>query len=793
MRILLFFLLLSSLVQAQPINWSELDQQIFEKYVLLQVNQLRDSLGLQLLTTDPILGDAALDQAHYQLMSNKVTHDQVTLNKESPSRRLAYYGGTHSLVGENCAMVDARRYGKSYQRLARAFFIAWYHSPGHYANMVHPTYRTIGIRFAVNRQNARVFATQVFGGKPYVPPTGGQTPRDAFGVLDPNDKVCQRLSPYRRTAEELGSYLEIKNDSVFIFFHDKAYLQRMLKHPNDGLALDFVEPRQLPCDEPNLFHGSEVFDGLMRPPVYRYELFQNNQTDQKNRLVSFLGTVPPHIQSGTQINLITLQNNHRCRYSYSIYIPHRDIDAFELEPIFMLTEGKILADSIRAKAKHQVRFEKNVSTYEQDEFQDLLKEMGNLLPFIKSVRIEAFSSVEGDSAINQRLQEERATQVKAYFVQLGIADSLISYETAESWAFFYEQIDSTEHEYLTDLAQSEVKVLLQNPRFEAEVDYYLSRQRRAIVSIEIEGVYDEKTPARYLGSALSQLSEHQNAEQSWIVQSKIIRAMMKGKEISPLSLLGKNLPDSLPFLPLFNNQMAIMLEAYGDIIPWTLGKSRLNWDSTLTHWLHDSLTPLPMRYHLLRQQVKKLSDFANSWGFEAHRPSLTAKEIEKEISLLYDSLQWREMGIPEYENLLNRLMLNYHLAAVDYHYFQNEYGEKRRSLQAVRDYFLQSEVDEAEAHRLALYFNQHQYYEWAVEILEPWVQREEVRTQVLFDFVQTLMLITDDPSLGSGHDLTLHLTRLIERDQALFCSWVNTYFQLKREPSLKQLYCETCE
>lgn len=790
MRVFIFSFFLFSICQAQPINWSELDQVVFEKYILLQVNQLRDSLGLQPLTTDAILGDAAQDQSHYQLITKKVTHDQVTLHKESPSRRVAYYGGTHSLVGENCAQLDARRHGKSYKRLARNFFLSWYHSPGHYANMVEPKYRTIGIRLAVNRKNARVYATQVFGGKPYVPPTGVRSPRDAYGILDPDDRVCKRLSPFRRTAEELGSYLKVQNDSVFIYFHDKAYLNRMLKHPNDGLALDFIEPQQLPCDEPNLFHGSIVYDGVLRPPVFRYELFQNNLAHQKNRLLSFLGTVPPNLQPGSQLNLITIQNNHRCRYSSSISIPYLDIDAFALDPIFMLTEGEIIADSIRAQASHVVRFEKNVSTYEQDEFQDLLKEMGNLLPFIQHVNIEAFSSVEGDSAINQRLQQDRAEQVKAYFVELGIPDSVISYETAESWALFEEQIDSTEYEYLSDLGQNEVKTLLRNPRLEEELDYYLSLQRRAIVSITIEGIYDNKTAARYLGPALLQLSEHKDAEQAWIVQSKIIRAMRSGTDISPLSLLGKNVPDSLPFLPMINNQMAVMLYQYGDIITWTLGKSRMNWDTTVAHWLHDTLTPLPMRYHLLQQQVKKLSDFANTRGFEAHRPNLTAKEIETEIESLYDSVRWNALGIADYENFLNRLMLNYHLAAVNYHYFQNNYPEKKRSLQAVRDFFLQSKVTEAEAHRLALYFNQHQYYEWAIEVLEPWAKLESVQTKVLFDFIQTLMLIIGD--VDSDHDLTLHLQRLIQRDKSLFCNWVEKYYQLKREDSLKQVYCETC-
>ena len=281
MRIALILLFSLSTCYAQPINWSQLDQAVFEKWVIHQVNQLRDSLELVPLEVDPVLGDAALDHAHYQKMTRKVTHNQVTLYKESPSRRVVYYGGTHSFTGENCAQINAKRHGKSYQRLARAFFLAWFHSPGHYANMVHPDYRTIGVRFSVNMKTGNAYATQVFGGIAYRPPEGVELPRHAYGVLDPTSKACKRLSPFRHTAEQLGSYAKIQHDSVFIYFHDLRYMKRMLSHPNDGLAIDFIEPRQLPCDQANIFHGSEVFDGVMQPPIYHYELFQHNLTRRK--------------------------------------------------------------------------------------------------------------------------------------------------------------------------------------------------------------------------------------------------------------------------------------------------------------------------------------------------------------------------------------------------------------------------------------------------------------------------------------------------------------------------------
>ena len=354
-----------------------------------------------------------------------------------------------------------------------------------------------------------------------------------------------------------------------------------------------------------------------------------------------------------------------CRYSIPLDVPSQDISRFELEPVWMLTSGKVVPDSIHAKAQHIVHFEKNGTTYEQAEFQDLLKEMGNLLPFLKSVRIHAFSSIEGDSAINMRLQATRAEQVKSYFVGLGIPDSLISFRSAESWGLFYEQIKKTEYAYLRSWPKAEVKKLLKDPKFAEDLEFYLAEQRRAMVAVEIEGVYDDETPARYLAPAYYQLIEREDAEQAWIVQSKIIRAMAHDEAISPMSLLGKSVADSLPFYPIINNQMAVMLAESGDIIPWTLGKSRTLWDGTVYRWLKDSLIPLPMRYHLLRQQVQKLSDFANSRGFEGHRPTFEAEEIEEYLLQLDDSLAWDSLGIPAYANFLNRLTLNFHLAAVD--------------------------------------------------------------------------------------------------------------------------------
>lgn len=174
---LLLFCFLSGLTlftreaKAQPADWKAVET---EFYRLL--NELRSKKKLQpLVAGNAVLDTAAFDQARYLNKKGKLTHDQNNRKKATPYKRVQFYGGSYTVVGENCIEIFLNTPMKTkYSRnpitvstekeIAEALFQGWKHSPEHYENMITPEYRDAGLGYAFNEKTNQLYCTQVFGG-----------------------------------------------------------------------------------------------------------------------------------------------------------------------------------------------------------------------------------------------------------------------------------------------------------------------------------------------------------------------------------------------------------------------------------------------------------------------------------------------------------------------------------------------------------------------------------------------------------------------------------------------------
>lgn len=125
-----------------------------ESHVFDQVNELRDSLGLDLLTTNNILVEGAYTRAkelpEFFGHSRPDGRDWYTIFDEIPYNFQA--------CGENLTTGTGLTRDQAYNKI----FDSWYNSPGHYANMVNPDFEEIGIAVHFD-SNGTYYATQIFG------------------------------------------------------------------------------------------------------------------------------------------------------------------------------------------------------------------------------------------------------------------------------------------------------------------------------------------------------------------------------------------------------------------------------------------------------------------------------------------------------------------------------------------------------------------------------------------------------------------------------------------------------
>lgn len=157
-------------VPKQP-DWKAVET---EFYRLL--NELRTRKRLAALTpNDPLLDSAAFDQARYMHKRHVVTHSQNGRKKSTPLKRVQYYGGSFTIVGENCIMIyidtpmNTKKNGQpitvsSEKEIASALFAGWKGSPKHYKNMLTKEYQLAGLGFAYDETTKQFYCAQVFGG-----------------------------------------------------------------------------------------------------------------------------------------------------------------------------------------------------------------------------------------------------------------------------------------------------------------------------------------------------------------------------------------------------------------------------------------------------------------------------------------------------------------------------------------------------------------------------------------------------------------------------------------------------
>lgn len=125
-----------------------------EQQLLVAVNGARAANGLGPLSIDPRLEQAARDHTSDLLANNAFTHDFIKNGVSYPFSTWIgwYYSGT--CAGENLAL------GTGGLSSATAVQL-WLNSPGHRANLLSPSYHTVGVGLA---GSSTVIATTDFGG-----------------------------------------------------------------------------------------------------------------------------------------------------------------------------------------------------------------------------------------------------------------------------------------------------------------------------------------------------------------------------------------------------------------------------------------------------------------------------------------------------------------------------------------------------------------------------------------------------------------------------------------------------
>lgn len=153
-------------------------------WLLGQINNLRQSVGLPPYALNPTLTSAA--QLHSQWMADTgmVSHEET--NGSTPQSRAATLGYPGSLVSENI-------YGGGIAKATDAWNF-WINSPIHYSGLIHELFNEIGIGIGVGAYGT--YYTLVFGnGGVSVPISQPTAPTEQPQLVPQSETVVEEVAP----------------------------------------------------------------------------------------------------------------------------------------------------------------------------------------------------------------------------------------------------------------------------------------------------------------------------------------------------------------------------------------------------------------------------------------------------------------------------------------------------------------------------------------------------------------------------------------------------------------------
>lgn len=757
------------------LNWNAIQTEFYR-----QLNILRAEQKLSPLTpNDAVLDAASFDQAHYMDSTGRVTHDQKVKRKETPQKRVFYYNGTHDQIGENCMMLFIGKemkvkYAKeplivkTEKEIATAMFLGWKNSPGHYKNMITPGYDVAGLGYFFNKDSSQIYCVQVFGAKPFVPRKGLDSPDNAYDVKESAPSACNCFNA--RAWADLNKEINMlqSGDTIYLICRRLDKLKSFFNNPADGIYLDFVLREQFVCEKNNLLHGSPIYDGFMTRPILFKEMIRKNQAPGNN-FYAAIGIIPKEVKKLKYgLNYGLIKNGHSCEYSYVNPVPERNLDALNLVPKWLDNPGlEVKADTFNGVLKFNIPFERGKTDVIGVQKEELTKRMEIYKPFVKSVRINTFSSIEGNEQINLKLQEQRATVLKEIIGGTLKTEVYTQVDARENWSAFYKEIEGTKFAYLEKLPKPKVKELLQSRKMLDSLDVILRSTRIAQVEVELSASVDGNSDPYILLGAYQKSLHVGDSLNAFACQSRLIK-YLRAYRLGNNDITSVEIPGNRKYIAHLTNWVGL---ATNDPQMFYTNKTRQM--AQLYSTIDTNFLPLQFNYCIMAlKYIRELGDTI------IPMPLLEAKM--KKCYKLKTSLD---------SMYVDYMFLNYNIMTAYNNYEAHRYEKIDKPLQEIRNYFSRHEITETEGVKLGLLFNMYARHDWTLEILKPLLKKYPQNNEVLFLFIKTYSPSNADFMDESEYSALLSLAK--KRDKARFMSWIDDEcFQLMRKPEIKAEYCK---
>ncbi|HMR15372.1 MAG TPA: hypothetical protein PKD13_02720 [Mariniflexile sp.] len=608
------------------------------------------------------------------------------------------------------------------------------------------------------------------------------TAQTKYNIVFPGndrDVVCQQCTQtFAQKPKEVQFSVVRENDNLYFQVNDKAWFNQLFKNPTDGIAVDVVSKERYGCLEIRL--GNPQIKGELLKPIYTTNLKSGLKPYANQLFRVFVGKIPNTlINKELESNILFLTNNNLCRYntiyhleSYpwdlldmGMYLDSLTYNPKKVKPI--MDEGFVMKYKT---LKFKIPFKKNKSEYSQQDIKPIYDSLRLTDYNIKTIKIKAYSSVEGSVERNLELQQQRANSIVAALQSFQKPTIKTDVSSSENWVEFLNDIKGTPHDNLKNLTKKEIKVKL-DANLSTALEPILKHHRKALLELELEkkDTYKNMAPDVLLAQFHTAITS-QELEKAMEIQNSIFEKI-KEKEITPDFLRKMEIPKQSKFVKIFNKNAAFRS-------------------------MQDVRQSLIVYNELLELEKLAPNNGEVKYNIAAIKIILWRnKAVEVEPNKLISQIN----ALKNYKidaSLIDRMLVNIHIIKAETLMQQRDYANKDKSVAFINSTYKNFPLSDYDYLSLAQFFSYYANTDLSVKLLENKAKSIDIDEDLLFYYLNLTLI---DKQLTQDENYRTIMLNAININKARFCKLFNSIdtggvtFQLLEDDYLSDTYCENCK
>lgn len=774
-----------------PVNPDSFNQELFQTVLLHSINQYLKNHNYEGFKSHGFLELAARQHAIIMARTENARLESDVRDYETVRKRLISAGGTGiggELVHRVNALVDNEFI--TYQELVDQCMFRWTSSARDLEELTAQRYFFAGANAQFDDRQRRIYVSFYMGNYASLltkideslinglamPPT-----TRSHGLIPYDEDICERAMRRLPNHLDLQSGLSVNEVGEIIFEHeDLRMMQRFLRERGDGLAVDIIQKSQFAdCRVQNIADFSQVNLGVMTQWESANRIFRNNiaegegPRDRVTSLKVVLGHFPENLRiEDTELNLMLIVDRSVCANIPPSYVDntiHDYVGGVRILPDTIIPAGvpAYSATAEKAEFRFKIPFEKGQDIFDINHIQPVIEALTEPSLNINEIFITAYSSIEGDATDNVNLQIRRANRISDAIKDYKKENVTQKISTETNWIDFKSDIKGTEHEYLLELSREEIhkKVNANADKFEE----YLKRHRYAdvklIVNFNIHSGNEQSFVLREFNSAV----ESGKLNRALSIQKFILKQVTRGNYDSH-AVSDMRIPHGKPYAGLNMNKIWLTQFIFMD----PLNK----------HYCRqiDELYELDSDNHFIR--YNKLACEIEFGDYSIDR---TASYLQEQVNRMYNT----RIG----EKHVDRLNIDLQNKIIDQYKEEFDYTGPmiESSLTKLKDIINFDDISWQNSLKLAGIFTSIKDYQYALNLLEPWIEQPEISMDLIRSYI---FLCTKIEYKIHSQRFYIALKRLKEHNNREFCDLFRSSGKLSVQTfvntEVKKLYCDSC-